>query len=267
MAYEQHITGAGEQSAMEENLQLMREGLQAPYRGYPARADRLVMPYEELDRTPDGRVILPEGPWDVAEHPEGVDTARDVSAEEQSRLAGIGLELDSAGRPLHPWFACMIADPLIGVVINKGAMWVWGPDRTTDAVIQKSGHTLLVQRADTGQWSIPGGFVDGNETSKEGMLREVCEETGLVVPEDARITQTYQGPVADIRLTAHAWPLDTSFLVELPEDGPLPEVTCADDESTEVLWVPTQELREDRLALFGAHRFLVHRALAAAGRQ
>lgn len=264
MAYEQHKTGENGTFAIEENLQLMREGLQVPYRGYPAQTDRLVMPYEELARTPDGRIILPEGPWDVAEHPEGVDTSRSVSAEEQARLEATGLELDSAGRPLHPWFARMIADPLIGVVVNKGAMWIWGPDRTTDAVIQKGDHTLLVRRTDTGQWSIPGGFVDANETSKEGMIREVREETGLVIPESARITQTYQGPVADIRLTAHAWPLDTSFFVELPEDGPLPEVTCADDESTEVLWVPTQELREDRVALFGAHRFLVHRALAAA---
>jgi ADP-ribose pyrophosphatase YjhB (NUDIX family) len=265
MAYEQHLPGVGD--PIEENLQLMREGLQVPYRGYPAQADRLVMPYEELSRTSEGRIILPEGPWDVAEHPEGVDTARDVSAEEQARLEAAGLELDSAGRPLHPWFARMIADPLIGVVVNKGAMWVWGPDRTTDAVVQKGDHTLLQRRADTGQWSIPGGFVDDNETSKEGMIREVREETGLVISEDARITQTYQGPVADIRLTAHAWPQDTSYLVELPEEGPLPEVTCADNESTEVLWVPTQELREDRLVLFGAHRFLVHQALAVTGRQ
>jgi ADP-ribose pyrophosphatase YjhB (NUDIX family) len=265
MAHEQHLPGAW--NPMEENLQLMREGLQVPYRGYPAQADRLVMPYEELPRTSEGRVILPEGPWDVAEHPEGVDMSRDVSIEEQARLEAAGLELDSAGRPLHPWFARMIADPLIGVVINKGAMWVWGPDRTTDAVVQKGGHTLLQRRADTGQWSIPGGFVDDNETSKEGMIREVREETGLVISEDARITQTYQGSVADIRLTAHAWPQDTSYLVELPEEGPLPEVTCADNESTEVLWVPTQELREDRLVLFGAHRFLVHQALAVTGRQ
>jgi ADP-ribose pyrophosphatase YjhB (NUDIX family) len=267
MAHEQHEAGTMEQVAVEENLQLMREGLQAPYRGYPAQADRLVMPYEDLARTPDGRVILPDGLWDVAEHPEGVDTAREVPAEEQARLEAAGLELDAAGRPLHPWFARMIADPLIGVVINKGAMWVWGPSRTTDAIIQKDDHTLLVRRADTGQWSIPGGFVDGDETSTACMLREVREETGLVVPESARITQTYQGPVADIRLTAHAWQQDASFLVELPEGGPLPEVTCADDESTEVLWVPTQVLREDRLVLFGAHRFLVHRALAVADRQ
>jgi ADP-ribose pyrophosphatase YjhB (NUDIX family) len=267
MAHEQHPTGVGDQIAVEENLQLMREGLQAPYRGYPAQADRLVMPYEELPRTSQGRIILPEGPWDVAEHPEGVDAARNVSPEEQAKLQAAGLELDSVGRPLHPWFARMVADPLIGVVVNKGAMWVWGPDRTTDAVIQKGDHTLLQRRADTGQWSIPGGFVNDNETSKEGMVREVREETGLVIPDDARITQTYQGPVADIRLTAHAWPMDTSYLVELPEAGPLPEVACADNESTEVLWVPTQELQEDRLALFGAHRFLVHQALAAADRQ
>jgi ADP-ribose pyrophosphatase YjhB (NUDIX family) len=267
MAHQQHTMETSGQAAMEENLQLMREGLRVPYRGYPTQADRLVMPYEELERTPDGHVILPEGPWDVAEHVEGLDTVRNVPPEKQAQLAAAGLELDFAGRPLHPWFARMIADPLIGVVINKGALWVWGPDRTTDAVIQKADHTLLVRRSDTGQWSIPGGFVDDNETSKEGMIREVREETGLVLPDNARITQTFQGPVADIRLTAHAWPLDTSFLVELPEDGPLPEVTCADDESTEVLWVPTQELRVDRLALFGAHRFLVQRALAVADRQ
>ncbi|HYH75473.1 MAG TPA: NUDIX domain-containing protein [Candidatus Saccharimonadales bacterium] len=266
MAYEQNRAGASEQAAIEENLQLMREGLQTPYRGYPPLADRLVMPYEELERTPDGRIILPDGPWDVAEHSEGLDMARTVSADEQAQLTAAGLELDAAGRPLHPWFARMIADPLIGVLVNKGALWVWGPDRTTDAVVQKGGHTLLQRRSDTGQWSIPGGFVNDDETSKDGMLREVHEETGLAVPDDARITQTYHGPVADIRLTAHAWPLDTSFLVELPEDGPLPEVFCADNESTEVLWVPTQELREDRITLFGAHRFLVHRALAAAGR-
>lgn len=267
MTNEQRPMEAGEQAAIEENLQLMREGLRTPYREYPTQADRLVMPYEELQRTPDGRIILPDGPWDVAEHPEGLDTARSVPAEEQSQLVAAGLELDAAGRPLHPWFARMIADPLIGVLVNKGAMWVWGPDRTTDAVIQKAGHTLLELRADTGQWSIPGGFVNDDETSKEGMIREVREETGLVVPENARITQTYEGPVADIRLTAHAWPLDTSFLVELPEEGPLPEVRCADNESTEVLWVPTQELREDRLILFGAHRFLVRQALAVADRR
>ncbi|HEU4914384.1 MAG TPA: NUDIX domain-containing protein [Candidatus Saccharimonadales bacterium] len=254
------------QFAIEENLQLMREGLQDPYRGYPFRADRLVMPYEELPRTPEGRIILPEGDWDVAGHPEGLDTARDVSADEQVRLEAAGLELDSKGRPLHPWFARMIADPLIGVLTNKGAMWIWGPARTTDAVIQKDNHTLLARRADTGQWSIPGGFVEDDETAKEGMIREVREETGLTIPKNARITQTYSGPVADIRLTAHAWPIDTSYLVELPEGGPLPEVTCADNESTEVLWAPTQELRQDRLALFGAHRFLVHQALGAARR-
>ncbi len=262
MAYEAHITGAGDQIAMEENLQLMREGLRLPYRGYPAQADRLVMPYEELPRTSEGRIILPEGPWNVAEHPEGLDAACDVSAEDRARLEAAGLELDSAGRPLHPWFARMVADPLIGVVVNKGALWKWGPARTTDVVLQKGDHTLLQRRADTGQWSLPGGFVGVEETTKEGMVREVHEETGLVIPEDARITRTYRGPVADIRLTAHAWPLDTSYLVELPDEGPLPEVTCADNESTEMRWVPSQELREDRLTLFGAHRFLLRQAFA-----
>lgn len=260
-----NIEAIRDASAMEANLALMREGLQTPYPGYPSQAERLTIPYEKLARDTNGRVILPDGPWDVAEHPGGIDASRTVSADEQAGFAAAGYELDSAGRPLHPWFVRMLADPLLGVVINKGAMWKFGPSLTCGAVVLKARHALMVQRSDTGQWSIPGGFVDNGETTKHAMVREVHEETGLVIPSEARISRAYRGPVADIRLTAHAWPMDTSYLVELPEDGPLPEVAGADD-AVEAAWMPTEELREEKIALFGSHRFLVRRALAIAGK-
>jgi 8-oxo-dGTP pyrophosphatase MutT (NUDIX family) len=40
---------------------------------------------------------------------------------------------------------------------------------------------LLQQRADTGDWAIPGGMMEPGETFEETARREVQEETGLVL--------------------------------------------------------------------------------------
>lgn len=61
------------------------------------------------------------------------------------------------------------------------------PDRPilgVGAVIFFGGKVLLVKRGKEpgyGKWSIPGGAVELGETLKEGVLREVKEETGLEV--------------------------------------------------------------------------------------
>ena len=52
------------------------------------------------------------------------------------------------------------------------------------AVIFNNEKVLLVKRGKEpgyGKWSIPGGAVELGETLKEGLLREVKEETGLQV--------------------------------------------------------------------------------------
>ena len=52
------------------------------------------------------------------------------------------------------------------------------------AVIFNNEKVLLVKRGKEpgyGKWSIPGGAVELGETLKEGLLREVNEETGLEV--------------------------------------------------------------------------------------
>jgi 8-oxo-dGTP pyrophosphatase MutT (NUDIX family) len=41
------------------------------------------------------------------------------------------------------------------------------------------GRVLLTQRADNGQWCLPGGAVDPGESVEEACLRELVEETGL----------------------------------------------------------------------------------------
>jgi 8-oxo-dGTP diphosphatase len=61
------------------------------------------------------------------------------------------------------------------------------PDRPlvgVGGVVIQSGRTLLIKRGGPpleGQWSIPGGMLELGETLKNGVQRELLEETGLTV--------------------------------------------------------------------------------------
>ena len=61
------------------------------------------------------------------------------------------------------------------------------PDRPfigVGAVIAERGRVVLVKRGHpplAGEWSIPGGMLEVGETLREGVVREVREETGLTV--------------------------------------------------------------------------------------
>ena len=60
------------------------------------------------------------------------------------------------------------------------------------AVILRDGEVLIVRRANPplqGEWSIPGGALDLGEKLRDGVAREVSEETGL----DVEV-----GPVLDV---------------------------------------------------------------------
>ena len=48
-------------------------------------------------------------------------------------------------------------------------------------VIEKEGKILLQRRSDNGKWGLIGGLLEVNETYLEAALREVREETGLIV--------------------------------------------------------------------------------------
>lgn len=58
------------------------------------------------------------------------------------------------------------------------------PELCVGAVVSRGEDLLLVRRgrgAAVGQWSVPGGRVEGGETMAEAVVREVGEETGLRV--------------------------------------------------------------------------------------
>lgn len=83
--------------------------------------------------------------------------------------------LDSAGRPLPK-----------------------APDEirpaTNGVVFDEPGRVLLQKRSDNGYWGLPGGNIDIGESVEQGAVREVLEETGLIV----RVTRLI-GVYSDLR--------------------------------------------------------------------
>ncbi|MFH9005862.1 NUDIX hydrolase [Streptomyces afghaniensis] len=60
-------------------------------------------------------------------------------------------------------------------------------------VSDASGSILLLQRADTGGWGLPGGFMDTGEALEETARREVKEEVGLDL-DDLTLVNVFSGP-------------------------------------------------------------------------
>jgi 8-oxo-dGTP pyrophosphatase MutT (NUDIX family) len=59
-------------------------------------------------------------------------------------------------------------------------------------IFDPQGRLLLLRRTDTGDWAIPGGMMEPGETFTQTALREVEEETGLVLG-DLKLLNIYSG--------------------------------------------------------------------------
>ncbi|OGM20475.1 hypothetical protein A2863_01420 [Candidatus Woesebacteria bacterium RIFCSPHIGHO2_01_FULL_38_9b] len=59
----------------------------------------------------------------------------------------------------------------------------------TGIIFNDQNEILLIKHSyrDNGKWSLPGGYIKGKEHPKEGLEREIEEETGLVVSADERL--------------------------------------------------------------------------------
>jgi 8-oxo-dGTP pyrophosphatase MutT (NUDIX family) len=64
---------------------------------------------------------------------------------------------------------------------------------SVSGLIRDGNRLLLVQGRDTGEWSTPGGAIELDETPASAIVREVLEETGLVVT-PRRLFGVYGGP-------------------------------------------------------------------------
>ena len=64
------------------------------------------------------------------------------------------------------------------------------------------GKTLLIRRADTGTWALPGGTLEWGETLAVGLGRELEEEAGVVGHEGVRVVGVFSRPDRDPRFHA-----------------------------------------------------------------
>ena len=142
---------------------------------------------------------------------------------------------------------------------NCGFTYYQNPSSATAAFILNSeGELLVVRRGkepakDT--LDLPGGFVDNSENAEQGMVREIQEETGLVISATNvkymfSIPNVYHYSGMDIHT------LDFFFLCHVAEDA---EVK-ADDDAAELTWLPLREIYVERFGLRSireaVHRFL-----------
>ncbi|WHT23493.1 NUDIX hydrolase [Crossiella sp. CA-258035] len=97
-------------------------------------------------------------------------------------------------------------------------------------VVDGAGRVLVIRRRDNGRWEPPGGVLEVGETFEQGVRREVCEETGVVV-RVGRLTGVYQNVVRDVVALVFRCSPETTEAVPT-------------EEASEVRWLSLAQVRE-----------------------
>lgn len=136
--------------------------------------------------------------------------------------------------------------------ITERRLWYEGVNHTADGVVihPDSAQILLIQRK-TGEWALPGGFVDESERALESAIREIKEETDLDVHSDAPLV--FRGIVDDPRNSDDAW-IETDAHLFLVDRAQKPH---AGDDAADAAWHPLNNLPD----LYASHAAIVGRAL------
>lgn len=123
------------------------------------------------------------------------------------------------------------------------------PNRPTSigvvAVIERNHCMLLEKRSDSDRWAIIGGAIKQDESLLEGLVREVKEETGLLV-RNAELLGTFSDPSRIIafpdgnvkRIISIAYKVDVE---------PFEELVCS-EESIELAFFSKEALKRVNIA-------------------
>lgn len=148
-------------------------------------------------------------------------------------------------------------------IVNYRGSWDGAPFPptfvTTDSVVIKSGHILVVRRKGAlgkGQIALPGGFLNQDEACEDGALRELKEETAIKEDKqylrasikDSRVFD-YPGRSLRGRVITHA------FLMDLGT-GPLPQVKGSDD-ADKAWWMSLSEFATREEEFFEDHFHII----------
>lgn len=111
------------------------------------------------------------------------------------------------------------------------------PQVCVGAIAVDQGRLLLVRRGHgpgAGEWSVPGGRVEGGETVIEAVVRELAEETGV-----EGVCKSLVGWVEKIGPEGHFVILDFNVTVLAGPDESEPK---AGADAAEAAWVPLDEV-------------------------
>jgi bifunctional NMN adenylyltransferase/nudix hydrolase len=102
-------------------------------------------------------------------------------------------------------------------------------------------------------WALPGGFVNLDEKLDDAVLRELQEETGLVLShEHEGFKETFDLPTRSLR--GRSITFGYLFILE----GECPEITAADD-AVDYVWWPIYEIDQLSDMLFEDHLSIIKR--------
>ncbi|MEU7895578.1 NUDIX domain-containing protein [Nonomuraea sp. NPDC049152] len=121
-----------------------------------------------------------------------------------------------------------------GIRYGRNELGHWGEQLAADAIVTANTASgrwlLLVERSDGHGWAVPGGYVEPGEDPEAAGVRELAEETGLVLDGVARqvLPARY---VPDPRASDEAWmvTVPVTFKLSALFAVDLPAVVGADD--------------------------------------
>lgn len=123
--------------------------------------------------------------------------------------------------------------------------WGKGPFVTVDSIVIALGHVLMIKRGANpgkGNYALPGGFLEPEETILDGTLRELKEETKIKVPPKIlRKSVTNQHVFDHPNRSLRGRIITFASLIELDSDEGLPRVKGGDD-ADEAFWLPLSKL-------------------------
>lgn len=138
-----------------------------------------------------------------------------------------------------------------------GFTYYMNPSAATVAVILRDSPTqadsreiLVVRRAKEpakGTFDLPGGFSDFDETSEEGVIREVMEETGLQVVDTQFL---FSLPNRYVYSGLEIPTMDMFYRCEVGDTAG----AHAMDDAAELLWIPLDKVNPDDFGLISIRR-------------
>jgi 8-oxo-dGTP diphosphatase len=103
-------------------------------------------------------------------------------------------------------------------------------------VTDDRGDILVIRRRDNGQWQIPGGVLELDESIHDGLVREVHEETGLwIVP----------GPLTGVYKNLTLGVVSLVFAARIAGGTPAPS-----EEAVQVAWWSPTRIQAETPAVF-----------------